>query len=419
MTDESGLEMEGKITADDTCVFLGPLGAGKAYKTLIGLYDDANDNPATCSFTVGDCGLSVDKVAADDEIFFDAKYAGEDTKTAVTFSAYSSASSTTALGTYDSLFRAIDRARISGAGAIVKINDGTNSEVYRHGQSGRYYRYQFTAAYGYVTSTANADSWLTGYLYSHIVKSTDARLYGSNYTTAKGTPGSWALEPNSGGYYYQFGFASDSYPRASKKILLTQARLKPSQGSGAQSFNAYIFFTVQNSSVSMDAGIYSSGGNGAWKLCVSGGGTFTSGATVCTSTLNSSGEYAASSDVIINVTYTTGSLTLTATNVSTGQQYVLSRADSRIGGSPATISSASYVPDITASQTPDFRCGAYLKNIIQTESRLYNSSGTAYDFYSTSAQTHYSLRYNSDCRTLTTGSSRDTIDIFYDRAYRT
>jgi hypothetical protein len=421
--DTPNAKQTGEINEQNTCAILGKISAGLTYAVAI----EDDDTARECRISIVEPSknnlkfalMSASKVSLSDgvasEITADV---AANTDAAVTYSAYSS--SGTLLTTTASMFFAIDRARTSGTNATVK-KDGTTL-VYTHGTSGRYYKYQFTAYYGYTTSLTDVDNWNSNYYYTHVVMSSNARIHSNNYLMVKGSsPDSWALEPNSGGYYYQFGFASSSYPKVSKKVLLSQARLKPSQNS--QPFNAYIFFTVQNSSISMDAGIYSGGGNGTWKICMSGGGTFTYGDTVCTSSLNGNGEYVASSDVIIEVIYTasTNNIKVNVKNVNTGQIYTLDRTNTAFGGTPATISSVSYVPGLAtlAPDTPDYRCGGYLKNVIQTESKLYNSSGTAYDFYSTSAQTHYSLRYNSDCCEVTTGSSRDTIDIYYDKAYRT
>ena len=338
-----------------------------------------------------------------------------------TFSAYRSASATSPLEVYSSLFQAIERARQAGTGAVVKMN-GTD-EVYRHGQSGRYYKYQFTASYGYTTNPTNVSNWLSGYLYTHVITSSNARFYGCNWLTAKGTPNEWAKEPNSGGYYYQFGFAGTDN-KVTKKVLLSQARLKPSQNPDMP-FSAYVFFTFQTSSISIDAGVISEDANGNWNLLIgtTTGGKWVSvpGGTICSSTLNSSGEYVADADIQLTMSYITGKLTLNAKNLTTGKTYTLSYSNDLIRGTPCLISSVSYVPHLSGNSpiTPDYRCGGYFRNVIQSESKVYTSGGTAYDFYSKSNKTQYSLRYNTDCCDLTSGSSRDIIDIFYDRAYRT
>lgn len=417
---ENNIEvMSDRLSAENTSVFLGPLKTNTPYTLKI--YEDGNVQQTSFS-TSDDCSMIHLDAAVADNVTVALNAVAPLAAASTTFSAYRSASATSPLEVYSSLFQAIERARQAGTGAVVKMN-GTD-EVYRHGQTGRYYKYQFTASYGYTTNLTDVSNWLSGYLYTHVITSSNARFYGCNWLTAKGTPNEWAKEPNSGGYYYQFGYACTDN-KVTKKILLSQSRLKPSQNANMP-FNAYVFFTFQNSTISVDAGIYSGGGNGTWKLCISatlntGYDGFYSGDTICNSTLNSSGEYVADADIQLTVSYTTGKLTLVAKNLTTGKTYTMDYSNSRISGTPCLISSVSYVPDLASNSpvTPDFRCGGYFRNVIQTESKVYTSGGTAYDFYSKSNKTQYSLRYNTDCCDLTSGSSRDIIDIFYDRAYRT
>lgn len=416
---ENNIEvMSDRLSAENTSVFLGPLKANTSYTLKI--YEDGNVQQTSFS-TSDDCSMIHLDAAVADNVTVALNAVAPLAAASTTFSAYRSASATSPLGVYSSLFQAIERARQAGTGAVVKMN-GTD-EVYRHGQSGRYYKYQFTASYGYTTNPTNVSNWLSGYLYTHVITSSNARFYGCNWLTAKGTPNEWAKEPNSGGYYYQFGFAGTDN-KVTKKVLLSQARLKPSQNPNMP-FSAYVFFTFQTSSISIDAGVISEDANGNWNLLIgtTTGGKWVSvpGGTICSSTLNSSGEYVADADIQLTMSYITGKLTLNAKNLTTGKTYTLSYSNDLIRGTPCLISSVSYVPHLSGNSpiTPDYRCGGYFRNVIQSESKVYTSGGTAYDFYSKSNKTQYSLRYNTDCCDLTSGSSRDIIDIFYDRAYRT
>ena len=416
---ENNIEvMSDRLSAENTSVFLGPLKANTSYTLKI--YEDGNVQQTSFS-TSDDCSMIHLDAAVADNVTVALNAVAPLAAASTTFSAYRSASATSPLEVYSSLFQAIERARQAGTGAVVKMN-GTD-EVYRHGQTGRYYKYQFTASYGYTTNLTDVSNWLSGYLYTHVITSSNARFYGCNWLTAKGTPNEWAKEPNSGGYYYQFGFAGTDN-KVTKKVLLSQARLKPSQNPNMP-FSAYVFFTFQTSSISIDAGVISEDANGNWNLLIgtTTGGKWVSvpGGTICSSTLNSSGEYVADADIQLTMSYITGKLTLNAKNLTTGKTYTLSYSNDLIRGTPCLISSVSYVPHLSGNSpiTPDYRCGGYFRNVIQSESKVYTSGGTAYDFYSKSNKTQYSLRYNTDCCDLTSGSSRDIIDIFYDRAYRT
>ena len=416
---ENNIEvMSDRLSAENTSVFLGPLKTNTSYTLKI--YEDGNVQQTSFS-TSDDCSMIHLDAAVADNVTVALNAVAPLAAASTTFSAYRSASATSPLGVYSSLFQAIERARQAGTGAVVKMN-GTD-EVYRHGQTGRYYKYQFTASYGYTTNLTDVSNWLSGYLYTHVITSSNARFYGCNWLTAKGTPNEWAKEPNSGGYYYQFGFAGTDN-KVTKKVLLSQARLKPSQNPDMP-FSAYVFFTFQTSSISIDAGVISEDANGNWNLLIgtTTGGKWVSvpGGTICSSTLNSSGEYVADADIQLTMSYITGKLTLNAKNLTTGKTYTLSYSNDLIRGTPCLISSVSYVSHLSGNSpiTPAYRCGGYFRNVIQSESKVYTSGGTAYDFYSKSNKTQYSLRYNTDCCDLTSGSSRDIIDIFYDRAYRT
>jgi len=414
LEDSEGKCFHGTISSEDTSALFGPLSADTLYRLSL--------DGARCmqtSIQVNNDGSTFKfPQPLPDEIRADITSVAPRAAAAVTYTVHASASSAS-VGSFPSLFKAIEKARTTGSGAVVKLS---GSEVYRHQQAGRLYKYQFTAAYGYIqsTDTSGINSWLNGYLYTYLINSSDATVYGCNYKMGKGTPNAWALEPNSGGYYYQYNVAGSTYRKIAKNVLLTQARFKPSQGT--MSFNAYIFCTYQNSNISVDLGIMSDG-NGQWKPCTysakAGGGVQT-GPVICTSTLNSNGEYVADSDVEITVSYVNGKIDLSVKRLKNGAVTTLSVSHAAItsASNPCLVSSVSYVPDRNG-KTPDFRCDGYLKNVIQTESKLYNTAGTATNFYSTSSTTQYSLCYNTDCCTLTTGTNKDTIDIFYDRAYRT
>ena len=335
-----------------------------------------------------------------------------------TYTIYSSGG--TIVDTTTNLFRAINSARMSGTNAYV-MQDGSQ-EVYRHGISGRYYRFQYTAPYGYVTTQAEIDAWLTGFFYTYIIDSMTGRMTGCNYTTQKGSPAPWFLEPNSGGYYYQVSQVYNGYRSVSRKVNLTKARLKPPSGSG-QNFIPYIFFTVQNANISVDAGIFTAYDRGwNWYLCINTGSSFQVGDMICPCSVNGSGEYVASADLSFEVGYTAGQLVLKVKNLTTGVVSQMALDDSRIGGDCAIVSAISYVPSIDQVTTPDFRNGGYFISVESVDSYLYTTSdctGTAVPFYSGSAATQFSLLYNTDCSIIVPSGAQDIVAIFYDRAYQT
>lgn len=329
---------------------------------------------------------------------------------AVQYYAYTSGGSR--IGIYDSMFKAIDATYSYGSGAYVKKDD--SQVVFTRGSASTYYKYQFTAYYGSTTSVSEADDWINGYQYSHVIRG-DGTIYKNSYS-AIGTPDAWSLEPQSGGYVYKFAKVYNDYRKMSATIELANARLKASP-SGEQNFNAYVYMSSQNGSVTADAGILCGWANGGdWVLCSNVGGNFQSYGKICGSTLVN-GEYVPDANIQMTYSYTTGSITLTVKNLSTGVVLTQTVYDSRIGGNMALISGTSYVPDISAERTPDLRTGAYFKNIIYKDWKIYNSSGTSYAFWATSTPTNYVLTYNDDCCTLSRTSTSETVDIFYDRPY--
>lgn len=419
---------QGNISNDNTSVFFGPLDPNSQYNVKI---HEANDVLST-DFTVDADGklITLSKNLADN-INADLNSIAPMAAATTVFLTYQSPSATQALGTYTSLFQAIERARQAGNGSVVKMN---GTEVYRHGQAGRYYKYQFTTSYGYVTSKADADKWLSGYLYSHIIESTSARLYGCNWTTLKGTPAPWEFEPNNGGYYYQHSTPSNLAPKftkATKQVLLSQSRLKLSSNK-SQPFNAYVFFSFVSNKMNMDAGLIFDVYAHVWKTCTlvnwpaQGIKKFSVGSVVCGAKQNSAGEYITDTDVELTVSITSKNLTLVVKRLDNGQTAteVLNYMDP--SATYSFVSSVSYVPAPTDphdqnyayTATPDYRCGGYFRNVIQTNSKLYTANGASYPYFSTSEKTYCSLRYNSDCCTVTGGTSRDVIDIFYDREHR-
>ena len=159
------------ISQDNTGVLLSPLCANTSYTLKI----SEKEKVQHLCFTTSEDGKTIQlDCPSPDDITVMLNAIAPMAAAATTFSTYSSASAASPVGVYASLFQAIDRARQAGTGAVVKMN-GT-SEVYRHGQSGRYYKYQFTASYGYTTSLTDVNNWLNGYLYTYVITSSNARF---------------------------------------------------------------------------------------------------------------------------------------------------------------------------------------------------------------------------------------------------
>ncbi|HAN21006.1 MAG: hypothetical protein A2Y15_08090 [Clostridiales bacterium GWF2_36_10] len=338
------------------------------------------------------------------------------TATTVTYFVYDS--SGVSHGSYSSMFKAIDNTSVYGYGSYVGKDGPSNVVFIRNNSTSTYYKYQFTAYYGSTTSYSEAQEWVNGYAYTHIIDGT-GRLVLNSYSMLKGTPDSWSLEPNNGGYLYKFSNAFNGYRKLYAQINLANASLKPSTTD--QNFNAYIYMSSQNSTVTADAGLYCGWANdGEWRLfsCISG--NFVDYGVICDSTLVN-GVYRPDANIQMTYSYTTGSITISIKNLSTNVTINRTIYNSSIGGNMSMISATSYVPDIISTQTPDYRNGGYLLNVEYQGCKIYDTYNTAYDFWFTSSAVNYTMVYNNDCcATVSAGSGsnyKQIVTIFYDRAY--
>lgn len=412
------------ISAEDTSAFIGPLTAG-TYRISIAGEGDIN--------AVGQFTLSTqDDLLLSDEILAltESDVAPASARaTAYMFYAYSSAG--LLCGTFESLFSAIEQTRQLGSGAYVLLN-GTGSEVFRYGVSGRYYKFQFTASYGYVSSTSAADAWLTGYSCSYAIDSSTARMYGCHHVDlGTGKSPEWAYEPNSGGYYYQYSALNNGLIKASMTVSLAGAKFHPSENA-VQKFNPYVFINVHNGAAGCDfclkADQDAAGTTLPWKTYYyytdATGYVAELGDTVCTATKDANGDWVANANVRITVEMTSEGMCGTFENLSTGvvRQVNVKKDNLTVSSEKLVFNLAvSCVPNLsrTDRNTPDYRSGAYFKNVTIQNCKAYNASGTAYNFYVNSNVTDMALRYNTDCCEVTTTSTSTTVNIAYDKAYRT
>lgn len=415
--DGKNVEFQEVISSECSCAFVGPIEPGMKY--TLSLTDGEFSHEE--GFSISQDG-KVNTLNIQNEEVLRNKAA----TSSYLYYVYSATSSTPIIK--ESLFQAIEQARVLGSGAYVKFQNTT--EVYRHGISGRYYRYQFTASYGYVSSKSDADAWISGYNYAYVIQSSNGRVYATSYKTLKGTAPTWALEPNSGGYYYQYSHYNKNYNKAEMRVNLTQAKLKLSENAN-QPFNAYAFINVHNANAGYDLGIIFSNTSHTWNMvCMpynSGSVTYSEGNTqICAASQNSNGEWVANADVKIAVELTSTGLKATITNISNNLTKNITVVNSKISSSAVNqvfVPAVSYVPSaatelMLSTQTPDFRCGGYFKNVKLSDCKVFNKSGSSYVFYATSSATDMSLVYNDDCCTVTATSSATTVNIAYDKPYR-
>jgi len=413
--------LTGQISQQNTAAILGPIVAFEKYQ--IDITEDEAIYKA--EFLMGTDGCLMDfRTINETDICADiiATVSHASTAATVTYTVHKPATSTVPIGgkTYTSLFEAINACRIAGTGAVVKMNGST--EVFCYGQSNRYYTYQFTASYGYVTTVAAAQQWLSNYVYSYVIQSWDARIYGANYKTLKGTAPSWALEPNSGGYYYQYSQYQNGYKKVSMTAGMSQAKLRLSDNSN-QPFVAYVFINVHDANKFYDLGLVFNNDNHCWNTVCNPetGVTYSGDRTICSASF-SNGEWIADGPVDIVVEMTTTGIQATLTNKVTNKKGIITVKDTGFCSTTPNlvlVPAVSYVPLISKFETPDFRCGGYFTNVQLTNCLIYNAAGTAYSFYATSNATNMSLVYNTDCCNVSATTAKTTVNIAYNRAYTT
>lgn len=224
----------------------------------------------------------------------------------------------------------------------------------------------------------------------------------------------WALEGNTGAYVYKKSISYDGYKSMSSKVLLSQAKLKFDSDTPT---NAYIYMSSNSNhssgAIACDIGLIGApANNGGWYLIASrnnnnsnttssaGMKTFYSSPIVQSTLVN--GEYRPKHDIYLYYTYGDGTVYCQVQNVITGVAQEGYVDDYRFNTSAPNIclmTGTSLVPDIydsTGTQTAgDIKCGAYLKNVIWSENKIYKQSlwkGTAYSFAgNNSSTTNYLL----------------------------
>lgn len=409
--------MFGEISQNNTCVLLNGISTDAAYQMDI----MAPDRVISGIIEICDDGsIAFAGVDNDANAMVEVQNTAAMMRATYIFQTYTSSGALS--GSYASLFRAVDKARQLGSNAYVMLN---GAEVFRYGISGRYYRYQFTANYGYVTSTSAADAWVNGYNCACVIQSNNAKIYAATINALKGSVSSWMKEPNHGAYYYQYSLNSTD-KSASATVKLSQAKLKPSQNVD-QWFVPYVYINVHNSTSTYDLGICYNDYFGAWTLASNPAidHSDTSKRPVCSGeheiahvTENSSGELIADGDIKITVTCTASAVTATVTNTTTGAEGTITfNTTAFASGNHAFLLAVSYVPAYNG--TPDYRCEGYFKNVKLTNCSVVTAGGTSNQFYSSSTRTSTAFAYNTDCCTVTAAASSTTVDIAYDKAYRT
>lgn len=306
-------------------------------------------------------------------------------------------------------------------------DDDTVIFQYNPNNHNTFYLFQFGNYYGTATSESEVKAWTSYALYSHAVRAdgiygsnttadrTSSQPYAHSYKSALRTPEQWALEGNTGAYVYKKSISNNGYKSISSKVLLSQAKLKFDSNTPT---NAYVYMSSNSNhasgSISCDIGLLSAPTyNGKWYLIANrnnkNGSTTTSQSgmqtfydtPIVTSTY-SGGQYTPKHDIYLYYTYGDGTVYCQVQNVTTGVAQEGYVDDSRFNTDSPNIclmTGTSLVPDVKDSTdthvASDIKCGAYLKNVIWSENKIYKQSlwqGTAYSFAgNNSSTTNYLL----------------------------
>lgn len=316
-----------------------------------------------------------------------------------------------------SLFDAIGKA--SSTGDYVCETAGSNQTVFtKNNSTSTFYKFQFTYYYGTTTSVSDAQNWVDYYAYAHVYDGTGRLAYNS-YNSIKGTPASYSLEPESGGYYYKYGYAWNGNRSSYNKINFTNSSLK----FGSSGNNAYIYSAVVSSSQTIELGIMTSNTHsGNWCLFKNDETGFVSypNKIAMTSTLTN-GVYYASGNVEIKLAVSNGGATgiVYSNNLSIADGTTTLTGSSfseNMTGACTFLQAISLVP-ANINITSDLRNGAYMRGISFNSCKLYNNTtytGTPYAFYGDSTDTYIAFMYNDDVASYTRNSNtKESFDIDY------
>ncbi len=314
----------------------------------------------------------------------------------------------------NSLYDAIDISISVGKGSYVIVKGHKTPIFLLNNDENTFYCYKGTQLYSITKEFEDALNFTNTEDNAHVINGKGQNVSNS-YKMLRGQPDSWSLEPQGGGYFYKFAYVYNSYRKVTVRVNLTELRLKPSQTN--QKHNAYAYLSSQNSTITLDAGLYSGWAhNGEWRVFVGHNGFQDLG--VITQAEYVDGEYIPNTDVLLTYEYFDGKMVITAEALNTGKIIKEEFLDDRIGGNMALLSGTSYVSDIKPEQPIDIRSGGYLKNVEYRDFLIYDIGGNSYEFWSDSDSVNYSLLYNDECISFESYGSGKTrterVSISYD-----
>ena len=329
---------------------------------------------------------------------------------------------------YDNLFKAVNLA--SGEGNYVKEVDTGDVVFIRDNNPSTYFRFQFTNYYDDAWAVAlTPQQWVNGYRYAHVIDGTGNIIANSYYLIGGIAPASYALEPESGSYYYKFsnGWSADS---CSNTVDFSNVSYKINLSNN----NLYIYTAAQTSTQTIELGImcsresqgrwwhYYRDATSEWKMKV-----FKNRYAVSpTNSNNTTYTYSFGSGTTLNLKLSLTDSDETLTGYIGGTAYELSGSSFSTDNNCTFIQAVSLpeaIPEeLSDTQTPDLRCDSYLRNVKFTNCRLYSGveyTGTSYNFYpNNSTIINTAFIYCDDTITYSrTSTDVETINIDYSVGY--
>ena len=369
------------------------------------IVDDANPNPDS------------NYLSYDDKLELPQLYTTSNTK----YDVYNSTGTILKHNDVSSVFRAIGLA--NSTGDYVKETDTGTVIFTKNNSTSTFYKFQFTKYYG-TTDLAGAQSWVRNYRYAHVVDGT-GRLRYNSYYSLKGTPDSYTLEPESGGYYYKFSYSYNGHKSSYNKVIFSNSDIK---FSGDYTNNAYIYSAVINSSQTLEVGIMSSKGlSGDWYMYRSDANGLINwypNKKVIDSTSIGTNTYRSNGTVEIKISVKNGGATgiVTSSLLGTSDGTVSLTGNTFTANGNVTFLQACSLVQVVDAMTSDIRNGAYLKNVSFNNCKLHNTtdfSDTGYDFYGNSSYTYFAFLYNDDCISYTRNSNtKESMTIDYSVGYQ-
>ena len=321
-----------------------------------------------------------------------------------------------------SLWKAIENAR-SSAYTTATVEKNSTSTVFTKGTTTNYHKYQFENYYGSTTSSTDAQNWITGYNYSHIITNAAVPIYDYLQNIKGGLTGissSSLIERNEGAYYYNFSTVSSSYKKITVEVNLASITARKASGSP---YNNLYFFVAAKQSYTSEVGLIMGGNQSGsptlyayYKIGTSNNISTQNAIAVGSTT---SGVMSFTGTVKITLGIAAGQMVCNVTNTTTGSSWSDTISDSSVSGSANTrwLYCASLVPDKASGAINDLRNYAYMRNAKFSNPTLYTTilatSGSS--MAPSTSLCEYAFLYNTDCGSYSSSSGVETIEIFYDR----